>query len=156
MDDRLIGPRLKVRRANEHIEELDAARQDFIDTDPYVTFSENDPETGDLVYKVTVEPHAAEGLRDLSVIAGDAVHNLRSALEDRGASFSDRDRQGFQPRGELCTGRTLDRADARNILARASQAFTNPANRSMISVVVREISLRHLRAPFGSPEGGMP
>jgi hypothetical protein len=79
--DRLIGPRLKIKRADKHIQDLDAARKEFIDTRPYVSYSETDPETGALVYKVSVEPHADEGLRDLSVIAGDAIHNLRSALD---------------------------------------------------------------------------
>jgi len=57
------------------------ARQEFVATDPYTHFAEDEAETGDLVYRVTVEPHAAEGLRDLSIIVGDAVHNLRSSLD---------------------------------------------------------------------------
>jgi hypothetical protein len=81
MDDRLIGPRLKVRRADKHIEDIETTRKEFVATDPYTHFSYDDPETGDLVYGISVEPHAAEGLRDLSIIAGDAIHNLRSALD---------------------------------------------------------------------------
>jgi hypothetical protein len=79
--DRLIGPRLKIARANKHIAEFETARQEFIASDPYTRFSEEDPQTGDLVYRITVEPHAAEGLRDLAIIVGDVVHNLRSSLD---------------------------------------------------------------------------
>lgn len=79
--DRTLGPRLKVERAKEHIVQLHAAIEKFVASDPYTHFTEDDPETGDLIYRVTVEPHANEGLGDLAVIAGDAVHNLRSALD---------------------------------------------------------------------------
>lgn len=79
--DRSVGPRLKISRAEKHLSDLNAAVKEFIATDPYTQAPEDDPKTGDLVYKISVQPHAPKGLRDLSVIVGDVVHNLRSALD---------------------------------------------------------------------------
>lgn len=80
-EGRLVGPLAKLERAKAHIDNFDAARDEFIATDPYVRWTKDDPKFGDLVYYIEVKPHAAEGLRDLSLITGDAVHNLRSALD---------------------------------------------------------------------------
>jgi len=55
MPDRLIGPRLKIKRADKHVADLEMARQEFVATDPYTHFAEDEAETGDLVYRVTVE-----------------------------------------------------------------------------------------------------
>src|SRR3954452_22105232 len=79
--DRIVGPRLKIERANKHVADLQTRLKEFIASDPYTHFPEDDPKTGDLVYRIAVEPHAAEGLRDLALIVGDVVHNLRSALD---------------------------------------------------------------------------
>lgn len=73
-----MGPRLKVERAKQHIANLDAHIAAFVQRDPYVVVRAEDPDTGDLVWRVRVreQPDPRWGL-----IAGDAIHNLRSALD---------------------------------------------------------------------------
>jgi hypothetical protein len=72
------GPRLKVKRANQHIADLNKAIEAFIKTDFYTFGIENDPNTGDqfLRFKMTKEPPC-----ELPLIIGDAIHNLRSSLD---------------------------------------------------------------------------
>src|SRR4051812_14647950 len=77
----MVGPFAKLERAYTHIQNFDLATAKFIATHPYIRCTKDDPKTGDLVHYMEVRPHADEGLRDLGLIAGDAVHNLRSALD---------------------------------------------------------------------------
>jgi hypothetical protein len=74
----LVGTRAKIKRAKKHIEDLQAELIAFDETDPYLVRAENDPQTGELVYRVvkaTPVPIA------VSILAGDAIQNLRSALD---------------------------------------------------------------------------
>lgn len=80
MRDRLIGPQAKIERAQKHIQDFNVARGDFIGN-AYRVLREEDPKTRDLVYRVSAESHAPERLRGLALVIGDAVHNLRSALD---------------------------------------------------------------------------
>lgn len=74
----LVGPRLKVDRAKQHIEDLDARICAFLDGHPYSVVMYDEPKTGDQVFCAVVrEPVPVEW----AVILGDALHNLRSALE---------------------------------------------------------------------------
>jgi hypothetical protein len=69
---------LKVERANEHIAHL---RESLVALEKtYTSHVELDPKTGlqNLIHTV---PSLATSLQKLSLIAGDAVHNLRSALD---------------------------------------------------------------------------
>jgi hypothetical protein len=70
--------RVKIKRAKKHIEEFIIARADFIKTDPYAVIEEQDPETGDLLYRAVVRSDTPD---DLGAIAGDAIHNLRTVLD---------------------------------------------------------------------------
>ncbi|SDB31162.1 hypothetical protein [Bauldia litoralis] len=72
------GPRLKIERAKRHIEELESRIKSFRDLNPYSLVRETDPDTGDNVYRVRIKEVIP---CDFSVIIGDAVHNLRSALD---------------------------------------------------------------------------
>ena len=77
-DERLALIRLKIERAKKHILDLEIARDRFIETEPYVIEPERDPQTGNYLFRVTKlqpPPH------DLGLIAGDVIHNLRSALD---------------------------------------------------------------------------
>lgn len=70
--------RLKIARARRHIQELEAAIQSFVDTDFCRLISEKDEKTGDQTVKLSsIAPLPSE----ISLITGDAVHNLRSALD---------------------------------------------------------------------------
>jgi hypothetical protein len=76
--DRLQGPRLKVEWADQHIQKLETAIQRFEATNPYEVVRDENVQPGHMVYrfKQTV-PIPSE----LALIAGDALHALRSALD---------------------------------------------------------------------------
>jgi hypothetical protein len=69
---------LKVERAKKHIRDLEAAVKGFLDGEPYKLVPDRDPESGKYRPRVSVRQEPPD---DLSLIAGDAVHNLRSALD---------------------------------------------------------------------------
>jgi hypothetical protein len=73
------GARLKTRRAHNLLVGLEKRVQRFIDSDPYAIYSLKDPHAREHVIflKVTKAPR----LHDWAIVAGDAVHNLRSALD---------------------------------------------------------------------------
>jgi hypothetical protein len=76
-DEKLALIRTKVERAKRFLSDLEVARDRFIETKPYVKKSKRDPQTGhDLFYltDIKIDP-------DIGLIAGDAIHNLRSALD---------------------------------------------------------------------------
>jgi hypothetical protein len=70
--------RAKLERAEKHISDVDAAIRVFFESRPYVIVAKQDQKTGDYVSYV-------ESVRDVPVnvplIAGDAIHNIRSALD---------------------------------------------------------------------------
>lgn len=70
--------KLKVERAKKHIRDLDIVKRKFLETDPYKITSQHQPEMAQLVHYVgKSEPVLA----DIALIAGDAIHNLRSSLD---------------------------------------------------------------------------
>jgi hypothetical protein len=72
------GPRLKIKRANQHIADLQNAIDVFVKTD-FCSFGiEFDANTGDHVVRFKMTKAAP---CDLPLIIGDAIHNLRSALD---------------------------------------------------------------------------
>lgn len=72
------GPRAKVERADEHIRDLVTEIERFHDRNPYEVVREIEAETGDLHYRFRLRVPL---LPRFSLIVGDAVHNLRSALD---------------------------------------------------------------------------
>src|SRR4051794_37203940 len=74
----LARVKLKVERAKEHIRNLESAVQAFRDTDPYGFRIEDDLQTGDKIYRIEIRRQTPDAF---SLIVGDAVHNLRSALD---------------------------------------------------------------------------
>jgi hypothetical protein len=78
MNEFLREARLKVKRANEHIVDLDTRLQRFSETDSYVIHVDFDPDADhDFMRLETVETVSDE----LLLVAGDALHNLRSSLD---------------------------------------------------------------------------
>jgi hypothetical protein len=68
----------KIKRAKKHLGDFEVARNRFFDPQPYVIDREHNSQTGDDVFKVNnirIPPV------ELALIAGDAIHNLRSALD---------------------------------------------------------------------------
>lgn len=77
-DERLRTIQLKIERAITHIDELAVACKRFIDADPYTLGRVIDPKTG--YYGFTVNDLKPPPL-EIGLIAGDVIHNLRSALD---------------------------------------------------------------------------
>jgi len=77
-DPFLAGCWAKVDRAHEHIKELDSALEAWLATEPYSFKSEFDAERGLRVLKFDRFPAVP---LSLAAIIGDAIHNLRSALD---------------------------------------------------------------------------
>jgi hypothetical protein len=76
--EKITGPRLKVERARQHIADLETHIAEFHKRAPYLVVREEDPKTGDLVWRVRVREQPPPSL---ALLAGDAVHNLRTALD---------------------------------------------------------------------------
>jgi hypothetical protein len=74
----LTGPRLKVQRAEKHHRDLAEAIKRYLESHPYKVVTKDNPEAGrrDLIFRVGEEIPAS-----LSLLSGDVVHNLRSALD---------------------------------------------------------------------------
>jgi hypothetical protein len=81
MSGGMRGPRSKIVRAKRHIQELEASLSGLTisrTTHPNVIVTEDDPETGNLLYKILRVPCVPD---QIGAIAGDAIHNLRSSLD---------------------------------------------------------------------------
>lgn len=83
----------KFARARTHLESLSGSVQVYAKSDPIAAQEEEDIATGDLVYRVRyrLEPPTHEW----SLLAGDAIHNARSALDHLAWALVIRD--GGQP-----------------------------------------------------------
>jgi hypothetical protein len=70
--------RLKLERSNQHIHDFDSRCTEFLKSSAYAIAIKPDVETGDDFVEIT----AAQTMPDtLALILGDALHNLRSALD---------------------------------------------------------------------------
>lgn len=72
------GAKLKVKRANQHINELNSVLQRFIDTNPYGVIIKKDPDSGSNTLAIDATKPIPE---EITAILGDAIHNLRAALD---------------------------------------------------------------------------
>jgi hypothetical protein len=78
VDERLKQITLKIKRAKEHVENLERQLCAFLESSPYKVGAKHDPQTRKLIYYVT----SAEPIPDcLPLVAGDAIQNLMSALD---------------------------------------------------------------------------
>jgi len=73
------GPWAKAERAEEHINKLDDLIVCFRDKNPYVVVGEDDPVTSERVGRF--HERIATPKESVSLLVGDALHNLRSALD---------------------------------------------------------------------------
>lgn len=72
------APKLKIKRANQHIAELNSVLVEFIKTDFYGFRVEHDAQSGYYsLYLNITKPLPCE----IPLIIGDAIHNVRSALD---------------------------------------------------------------------------
>jgi hypothetical protein len=78
-DDPLIGPKLKIERANRHIGDVHAHILTFFQPPPhYTSYRDGDVERGQESLKIKLIRTVP---KEISVAVGDAVSNLRSALD---------------------------------------------------------------------------
>ena len=75
----LDGPRLKVVRAREHLQEIHFQQGRFFESNPYSVTDEFDAKAGKHVFRIHV--HRDPPKHRLAALVGDCVHNLRSALD---------------------------------------------------------------------------
>lgn len=68
----------KIKRANTHLNEFQSALDRFKKTNPYEVSGKRDPKTREFIYYITKADPIPP---DLSVISGDVLQNLRSALD---------------------------------------------------------------------------
>jgi hypothetical protein len=74
----LQSARLKIDRAREHIQAVEDAVDVWLGTDAYMITREVDPETGYTLRRARIkEPPPSR----ISILIGDAIQNLRSALD---------------------------------------------------------------------------
>ena len=78
VSDPLASARLKVERASHHASALKQTIERWLEDRPYSLSIEDDAETGENACVIHVERVPP---REWSVVAGEAVHNLRSALD---------------------------------------------------------------------------
>jgi hypothetical protein len=71
-----IGSKLKIKRADQHIQELASALNAFLQTDFYQLIMEPNLGNG-----TTIRVECRPIPEDIPLIIGDAIHNLRSALD---------------------------------------------------------------------------
>jgi hypothetical protein len=72
------GSRLKIERAKKHINDLQSEIIAFSNSNFYTLSVEKHPNTGNDTPKLTITKPSPEGL---SLIIGDAIHNLHTALD---------------------------------------------------------------------------
>jgi hypothetical protein len=76
--NKLVGVRAKIERAKEHIADLERAINAFDTSKQHTTCTKVDPQTGQIIfYLASMTPIPPK----IALIAGDALHNLRSALD---------------------------------------------------------------------------
>ena len=78
MPQLFIGPRLKLERAKQHISDLHARLCAFSGTDYYSLRVDTDHQTGKDSLKFEITKPLPD---DIGLIIGDALHNLKSALD---------------------------------------------------------------------------
>jgi hypothetical protein len=76
----LSGSRLKIKRANKHIADLNSMLSIFSNSDFYGLSIENDAKQGTNFLRIEVD-ESGFPMDDAVLIIGDALHNLRSALD---------------------------------------------------------------------------
>jgi hypothetical protein len=72
------GASLKINRAQEHIREIESLIKSWRDLDPYKVSIDNEQETGEKILRIIITKTMP---KDISLVIGDAIHNLRTALD---------------------------------------------------------------------------
>lgn len=105
----LFAAHAKIKRAKSHIDDLDSAVADFINSRPYDVVSEIDPNNAFEVLSFCLKPVPT----GIDCIAADAIHNLRAPLDKMLTALADREapeskRGGRHPGVQFPTGVTKE------------------------------------------------
>jgi hypothetical protein len=73
-----IPSRLKIERAKHHINDLNTRLAEFLAKNPFETVVREDPDRAERIIRIKTNRSIPD---EFSLIIGDAVHNLRSALD---------------------------------------------------------------------------
>ncbi len=93
-DQRLRQITLKIKRAKEHVSDLERHVRAFMEINPYKVGTKRDPQTRKLIYYII----SAEPVPDcLALIAGDAIQNLMSSLDYLAYQLVCSDSRGIPP-----------------------------------------------------------
>lgn len=74
----LTDARLKIQRANHHVHDIEREILAFVSSEPYLVIGEIESKTGDEVYRAKIRKEIPSMW---GVIIGDAIHNMRAALD---------------------------------------------------------------------------
>jgi hypothetical protein len=77
-DELAYGPSLKIQRAKNHINDLNRRIEAFLSEKPFTLFVHHQPKAGQAAARIKTEKPIPD---EFGLIVGDAVHNLRSALD---------------------------------------------------------------------------
>lgn len=167
------GASLKVERANKHIADLKVAFGDFADRKPYDILQACEVER----HRPTVDAYLREEIPfSLALIIGDAIHNLRSALDHAtweliGRDCGTQDKWLHFPTGETetdylsrCNGIKTPRQDTKTFFIQFQayrggdgerifglNAFDNTDKHVIVTPVLGLAKLRHLKATHPNP-----
>lgn len=72
------GAKLKIERANHHIGDLERQFAAFVEAHPHTLSIQSNPQTGQPTVRIRF---SADPPKTLALIVGDAIHNLRTALD---------------------------------------------------------------------------
>jgi hypothetical protein len=78
LDELLRVPRLKIKRAEHHVNDLNAQITRFLARRPYELVTVADQKTGEVLVGVKTKVPIPD---DIPLTIGDAVHNMRSAMD---------------------------------------------------------------------------
>jgi hypothetical protein len=85
MNEPLMGPRIKLERANHHLIELETAEREFFDANPCRIIFDTDTKPGHKLAKIVMEARPPEIMH---VLAGEIIYQLRSALDQTAVAFA--------------------------------------------------------------------
>ena len=117
---------LKLSRADKHIADFETVFNAFVAANPHTFVTKTDPKTGQTIFKIKFQNPPP---REISLIAGDAIHNLRTALDHlmwelMGFDGGTQDRHTKFPTGNSvssyvasCNGILTPRADTKRFMS---------------------------------------
>jgi hypothetical protein len=131
---RIVGIKAKIERAKEHVDNLKAEVNAFLESEAYAVVVEDEQQTGDRVFRVRIKTDIP--IR-LAVIAGDVVHNLRATLDYLSWQLVEANGGIPDQRTEFPFG--VDQAD-----------FTTRCQRKVRGVSAEAMSLIQALKPYGA------